>query len=286
MQSETIKDITSYIDFLREQGFSLTLSCFSEVLRPCYETLLQYEPHLCRVCTHLKSSPETRERCIANKDRLNRKNPREDLYYCCWAGVEEFVFPVLQDGEPVCCINLSGYRGRLKISKKLSEKLFRRLGAEYAESYGALSTAVPTAYETERIINPLKYMLRSLYRKCLRAPAEDEGTSEVYISTLRYIYDHYMERISAEDIAAALNYSSSHLRHVFLKKGGKTISDTLTSVRLSAAEQLLSQSSLSVTRIALDCGFCDGNYFSTVFKKHKGVSPKEYRAAYRAKQPR
>ena len=54
--------------------------------------------------------------------------------------------------------------------------------------------------------------------------------------------------------------------------------------RLSAAEQALFQSELSVTQIALDCGFCDGNYFSTVFKKHKGISPKDYRANAKTKR--
>ncbi len=284
MTDKTLKDITSYIDFLRECGYSVMLSCFSEALRPHYQILLQYEPHLCRICSHLKSRPETRRRCIENKDRLSRKKQTEPYYYCCWAGVEEFVFPVLQDGEPVCCINLSGYRGRLDISRRLSQKLGRRLGYEYEEDHRSLSPSVPTEREAERIINPLKYMLRSLYRRCLLTAASGDPADQVYISTLRYIYDHYMEKITAEDIASALNYSSSHLRHVFLKKGTKTISDTLNAVRLSAAEQLLAQSSLSVTEIALDCGFCDGNYFSTVFKKHRGVSPKEYRAALRKKQ--
>ena len=277
MDNKTLGDITAYIDFLRENGFSLTLSCFSEILRPFYDTLLMYEPHLCRVCAHLKSYDETRNKCIANKDRLNRSHPQKAYYYCCWAGVEEFVFPVFCDGAPVCCINLSGYRGQLEISKKLHEKLKGRLGGGYAENYAALSDTVPAQIDAERAINPLKYMLRSLYRQALLTPHENDPADEVYIKTLRYIYDHYMEHISAEDIADALCYSSSHLRHVFQKKSDKTMSDTLTAVRLSAAEQALLQSNLSVTQIALDCGFCDGNYFSTVFKKHKGTSPKDFR---------
>ena len=284
MQNKILSDVTAYIDFLRENGFSLTLSCFAEVLRPFYDTLLSYEPHLCRVCSHLKSFPETRSRCIANKDRLNAKRLAEPYFFCCWAGVEEFVFPVLQDGEPVCCINLSGYRGQLRISEKLHQKLKSRLSDGYAEAYEALSTSPPTQDEAERVINPLKYMLRSLYRQAQLTPQEKDPSSEVYIQTLRFLYDHYMERICAEDIADALNYSSSHLRHVFLKRSGKTIADTLTHIRTSAAEQLLSQSELPLTQIALDCGFCDGNYFSTVFKKQRGVSPKEFRAASRAKR--
>ena len=284
MQTNTLADITSYVDFLRENGFSLTLSCFSETLRPYYEILLQYEPHLCRICSFLKSSHKTRQKCINNKDRLNKSHPQKTYYYCCWAGVEEFVFPVFCDGEPVCCINLSGYRGKLEISKKLSEKLKKRIASGYAEGYDALSDTVPEQEKAERAINPLKYMLCSLYKQALLMPSEEDSSGDLYVRALRYIYDHYMEHVSAEGIAAALCYSSSHLRHVFLKKSGKTISDTLTAVRLSAAEQLLTQSELSVTQIALDCGFCDGNYFSTVFRKHKGLSPKEYRAAHHARQ--
>ena len=284
MDNKTLCDVTSYIDFLQENGFSLTLSCFCKALRPFYSTLLMYEPHLCRVCLHLKSSDETREKCIANKDRLNKSNPQEAYYYCCWAGVEEFVFPVFCDGAPVCCINLSGYRGRLDISEKLHQKLKKRLGDGYSENYDALSDTVPTQSEVERAINPLKYMLRSLYRQALLTPHQNDPADKVYVKTLRHLHDHYMEHISAEDIAAALCYSSSHLRHVFMKKSGKTISETLTDIRLSAAEQQLSQSELSVTQIALDCGFCDGNYFSAVFKKHKGISPKDFRAAAKKKR--
>ena len=284
MENKTLNDITSYIDFLRENGFSLTLSCFSKKLRPYYEILLQYEPHLCQVCSHLKASSKTRQRCINNKDRLNKSHPRNTYYYCCWAGVEEFVFPVFCDGEPVCCVNLSGYRGKLEISKKLNEKLKKRLDEGYVESYSILCETVPTQKEVERVINPLKYMLRSLFRQALLTPRKNDPTEEVYIQTLRYIYDHYMEHISTEDIARTLCYSSSHLRHVFLKKNGRTISDTLADIRLSSAEQLLSQSELSITQIALVCGFCDGNYFSTVFKKHKGRSPKAYRAEQHAKK--
>ncbi len=49
-------------------------------------------------------------------------------------------------------------------------------------------------------------------------------------------------------------------------------------VRIEMAVKLLSQNSgLTITEIAFDCGFCTSQYFATMFKKVKGVSPKEFR---------
>ncbi len=281
MDENIINDITSYMDLLRENGLLLTLSCFSEALRPHYQVLFSYEPHLCSVCTYLKSRADTRQKCIENKARLNRKKPLKPYYNCCWAGVEELVIPVDSDGRLVCCISLTGYRGGIEISGKLFEKLSRRLGSEYTLSYGKLSESSPAIWAAERVINPLKYMLVALYKQCISIPADPDPASDIYVRALCLIQDRYMEHISADDIAKAINYSSSHLRHIFLQKSGRTITETLTSVRLSSARNQLAQSNRTVTQIALDCGFCDGNYFSSVFKKHCGVSPKEYRRQIR-----
>jgi transcriptional regulator GlxA family with amidase domain len=48
-------------------------------------------------------------------------------------------------------------------------------------------------------------------------------------------------------------------------------------VRLQAAADLLTGSRLSVTEIALECGFNEPNYFARQFRRHIGVSPSEYR---------
>ena len=58
---------------------------------------------------------------------------------------------------------------------------------------------------------------------------------------------------------------------------GKGFREYLTELRLTDAASLLRYSELSVTEIAYSVGFCESNYFSNVFKKQYGISPKDYR---------
>ena len=50
------------------------------------------------------------------------------------------------------------------------------------------------------------------------------------------------------------------------------------------AERLLSVGKASITSVAAECGFADPNYFSTVFKKLKGVTPLKFSKNAQAKQ--
>ena len=51
----------------------------------------------------------------------------------------------------------------------------------------------------------------------------------------------------------------------------------LTEVRLEAAKELLAGSDARMSDIAFDVGYQEPHYFSYLFKKHVGMSPREYR---------
>ena len=68
-----------------------------------------------------------------------------------------------------------------------------------------------------------------------------------------------------------------NLCRIFREYTGQTPIDRLNSTRIDNACKLLAQKGVSVTEAALSVGFDDLSWFSRVFKKHKGVSPKEYR---------
>ena len=58
----------------------------------------------------------------------------------------------------------------------------------------------------------------------------------------------------------------------------KTFVEYLTAVRIEAAKQLLTCGNSRMSDIAFDVGYQDSHYFSYLFKKHVGVSPREYRS--------
>jgi AraC-like DNA-binding protein len=51
-------------------------------------------------------------------------------------------------------------------------------------------------------------------------------------------------------------------------------------VRIEKSKKLLTENSISISAIALQCGFKDQSYFTKVFKKETGTSPKKYRNNY------
>ena len=165
----------------------------------------------------------------------------------------------------------------MKQSQFLAKKYAKKLGDHFSLLYSQLSEQVPSMDNVLQAVKPLEYMFKALKKECLRASEDVSASSMIYRQALEFIYDNYMNNFTIGDMARAINYSPSYLRHKFTEQSGKTISQTLNSVRLSQSAVLLKTTNLSVTHIATECGFCDGNYFSTIFKKKYGVSPKDYR---------
>jgi len=82
-----LKDFTNYLDFLRSEGYLITVSCYAEEFSPVLSTLLEYEVHQPLICSYLKTQPSTEGLCAKNKDKLKRRAPTKPYYSCCYAGV-------------------------------------------------------------------------------------------------------------------------------------------------------------------------------------------------------
>ena len=82
--------------------------------------------------------------------------------------------------------------------------------------------------------------------------------------------------LSINVIASQLSYNAKYISHVFKEKMRISFSEYLRSVRIKFAVSLFNHGIDSVKNVAFLSGFYDPLYFSTVFKKHIGVSPKEY----------
>ncbi|MGB8451300.1 MAG: response regulator [Anaerocolumna sp.] len=101
---------------------------------------------------------------------------------------------------------------------------------------------------------------------------------QVCDSVLDYIKHHYANNgLCLNDIADSVNVSPSHLSVLYKKGTGQNISDTITSVRIDAACQLLLHSVLPLKDISEKIGYTNQYYFSSCFKKKMGQTPSEYR---------
>ena len=127
--------------------------------------------------------------------------------------------------------------------------------------------------------------LRAYFREVLRTAISlrDEESLRrgggLVDSALEYIDQHFAdESISLNAVAQAINVSTNYLSAVFSQKMGLSFVEYLTQKRMTRAKQLLRQSGRRTGEVAAEVGYRDPRYFSFVFKKTQGCTPREYRA--------
>jgi len=92
----------------------------------------------------------------------------------------------------------------------------------------------------------------------------------------QYIRTNYSKEITLKSLSRDFAMSESHLSRRFKEVSGIGINEYITYVRIMNAEKLLRTRKMPITKVAAACGFNDSNYFSTVFKKIKGITPLRY----------
>lgn len=93
-----------------------------------------------------------------------------------------------------------------------------------------------------------------------------------------FIRENYQkENMSLNTVAAQVNISPSYFSAIFSGETGQTFVEYLTSVRLEKAKELLMSSNMRTGEIGYEVGYKDSHYFSYIFKKVVGCSPKEYK---------
>lgn len=105
---------------------------------------------------------------------------------------------------------------------------------------------------------------------------ETEQANRFVDRAVSYIAEHYMEDLSLGLVAEKAGLSAGYLSTLFSQHLNCKFVDYLNQVRIERACVYLKQNYLKIYEISYRVGFRDEKYFSKVFKKVKGMSPKEY----------
>jgi AraC-like DNA-binding protein len=111
-----------------------------------------------------------------------------------------------------------------------------------------------------------------------------EHERHIVRSVVEYVENNFASSISLRDVAQALGYSPSHLTHTFSSLTGTPITAWIIKRRLSAAKELLADTSQKVSRVCEAVGFRDPCYFSRQFARHVGLTPAQFRSAHRSRK--
>lgn len=101
--------------------------------------------------------------------------------------------------------------------------------------------------------------------------------SKPVIDALYIMEKDYAADIGLDSVAKETGFSPGYFSRMFKSQMNITFSEQLSRIRLKHVQELLLQTDLSVTDIAMQTGYCTGDYLSTQFKKHFGMTPRQFR---------
>lgn len=153
--------------------------------------------------------------------------------------------------------------------QRLAEKIFEEFSAEKTayksavRAYTYMLVTVLTRNYAKDILNDKAYMLRA------------EKLNKIN-KAIEYINNNYAEDISTAFLSETVHISIWHFCRLFKEVTGKTPKEYINDIRIDKACGLIKNTDMTVTEIALCCGFSDMNYFSRYFKMRIGMPPTKY----------
>lgn len=105
----------------------------------------------------------------------------------------------------------------------------------------------------------------------------DKEKTKLFKKVTEYIENNIQEDLNLESVANKFNLSSYYFSRSFKEAMGCNLIDYINIVRIKKSKELLKQNEMSIKEIGYTVGYSDPNYFSKVFKKYEGYSPKEYK---------
>lgn len=92
-----------------------------------------------------------------------------------------------------------------------------------------------------------------------------------------YIFNHLYEELSLSKLAGVTGLNASYLSQLFKKETGLAVSDYIQQERIGEAKRLMELPGITLSDIATRLHFNDQSYFTKVFKKYTGMTPKQFR---------
>ena len=186
-----------------------------------------------------------------------------------WDAIQSSILRVIQQYE-------SGGHSLLYTQQRVLEliwiavRVMEEMGIEAEAPYFSFQTKDYRQLRTETLI--LVKGLHTIY-----ALHYEEVEADKIHQIKQYIREHSHVDISLEILAQRVRLSPIYISKMFKEKLGINYIDFLTECRIENAKKLLNDPDRSLKEITFEIGYHEPNYFSKVFKKMCGVSPKEYR---------
>ena len=223
-----------------------------------------------KYCRLIQSAPEGKARCHSCDGDMLRRSAENRLPYShtCHGGLCDTSVPILKDGA------IAGYIiiGRVRKGEAPSDEVVARLS-----EYGIKKEEVLSAFPTATALTDSQHAsLIRLISHIIFENAIEIDYGEFINRATEYIAENLQGSLTINDLCRDLFVSKNMLYESFESYFGKTPNEYITDKRIEAAKALLKSKRVSVTATAESVGIYNYTYFSKLFKKKTGMTPREY----------
>lgn len=240
--------------------------------------VISYPKENCEFCKLMKSCPKTHRKCNYADRRSFEKCEKANslLLYKCHAGLVEAIVP-LHENEKIIGYLMFGQITDNPNKTDLYNKL-ELWNEKYGIDQAALKKSIHNiTYKTDEEIKAAAKIMEACTSFIIYKELIVPDNNKILEAVKAYIEQHLDENIEIEHLCSKFNIGRTKLYEIFRKELKMGISKYILYRRMHRAKELLKTTVLSIPEIASSVGFDDYNYFSRVFKKQYGKSPKYYR---------
>lgn len=175
------------------------------------------------------------------------------------------------DGTEAPITVTSNISSRIADRNEIFEDIFLTLSDGYTIENLRYTTSLLHFY-----LGSLRYL--PLYRKFhKRAIENEEQTHAITNAALKYMEENIERQITLQDLAQYTGYSASHFSAIFKSNTGHSPLSYFNILKIKKACELLDTTDMKINQISCKVGIDDSYYFSRLFTKTIGISPKKYR---------
>lgn len=177
----------------------------------------------------------------------------------------KYLNPVIQNKD----IDILCLRGETDAQRKLLGRL---------RTLSLLQSRPNVEFQTRSLLGEIWLFLLSIIQEAGSSVYRTATKNQDRILTMMsFIQENYAEKLSLEQIAAAAAISTRECLRCFQESIHQSPTDYLIEYRVQVAKKLLETTNLSITEVALRCGFNSNSYFTKMFHRSCGKTPNVYR---------
>lgn len=184
----------------------------------------------------------------------------------------------------------SGFHSLFMLTPSISNTIvFKNRMTLSSDSYLKLKNMISLAIDEYENNRPGRYTIISSYfmqivvelSRAYTLYSEENGSIQDGIAkAAAFMETNYSRDIKSEELFSISHYSERHFNRLFQSIYRISPQKYLINIRIRQACILLRETGLSITEIAIRCGFSSSNYFARLFKKYMNMSPNEYRSVF------